>query len=220
MLKAEQNKSLSEVTKKKNELEEKINKIKEIKDKYEDTITNYENDIRQGLNELNNKSSRLKFLQETESEFEGYQNSVKAVMQRAQKDANFGKGIHGTVASLMKVPDKYETAIEQLLGGALQNIVTEKEEDAKSAIEFLKQNNLGRASFYPISSVKGEKLKNNLQGETGFLGIASDLVSYDSKYDGVMQSIMGRVAIIDNMDNAINIAYSMKGPKPKSADND
>jgi len=210
MLKAEQNKSLLEATKSKNALEERLAQVKKINDENESTVLSFENRIRENLNELNNKESRLKFLQETESEFEGYVNSVKQVMQRAQKDKGFGKGIHGTIATLIKVPTEYEVAIEQLLGGTLQNIVTDTEQDAKIAIEYLKQNNLGRASFYPISSVKGEKLRDNLKGESGFLGIASDLISYDSKYDGVMQSILGKVVITDNIDNAINLSKKHK----------
>ena len=210
MIKAEQNKSFTEISKIKEELEEKINRVKKIREEHEEKVLGYENAIRENLGELNNKESRLKFLVETENEFEGYVNSVKAVMQRAQKDNSFGKGIYGTVASLIKVPNEYETAIEQLLGNSLQNIVTENEDFAKNAIEFLKQNSLGRASFYPISSVKGEKLKNNLSHEPGFIGIASDLVSYDNKFDGVMQSILGRSVVIDNMDNAIQIAKNNK----------
>ena len=210
MIRAEENKSFSEVTKQKNEFEEKVNKVKKIREEHESTVAQFEEKIRNNLNELNNKESRLKFLQETEKEFEGYVNSVKAVMQRCQKDASFGKGIDGTVASLIKVPTEYEVAIEQLLGGSLQNIVTETEENAKTAINYLKENNLGRASFYPISSVKGEKLKANIKGENGVVGIASDLISYDSKYDGIIQTIAGRVVICDNMDNAIALAKKNK----------
>ena len=210
MAKAELNKTYQGLLKSKNELEEKVNKIKQVQDEHQNRVNSFENDIRQALSELNNKESRLKFLTETEAEFEGYVNSVKVVMQRCQKDASFGKGIYGTVASLIKVPTEYETSIEQLLGGALQNIVTEREEDAKSAIEFLKTNSLGRASFYPISSVKGEKLRDNFRGEPGVIGIASDLISYDSKYEGVMNSILGRSVICDNMDNAIALARKNK----------
>ena len=210
MYKQEQSKSFDVISKDKAELEEKANKIKEFRNNYDSKVNEFEGTIREKLGEITNKESRLKFLEETESEFEGYVNSVKAIMQRCKKDGSFGNGIYGTVASLIKVPNEYETAIEQLLGGALQNIITEKEEDAKRAIEFLKSGNLGRASFYPISSVRGEKIRNNLNGEKGFLGIASDLVSYDSKYDGVILSLLGRSVVCDNMDNAINLAKKNK----------
>ena len=208
--KAEQSKSLSVVSKKKEELESRAQNIKKIKDEHDSKITEFENGIRSALDELSNKESRLKFLEETENEFEGYANSVKAVMQRCQKDSEFGKNIYGTVASLIKVPGEYEVALEQLLGGALQNIITEKEEDAKTAIEFLKQNNLGRASFYPISSVKGERLRNNFSKETGVIGVAADLISFDSKFEGIINSILGRCVICDNMDNAIKVAKNNK----------
>ena len=210
MLKAEQNKSYQEIAKTKNDLEEKVNKIKQLKDEHESKVAEFESNIRVSLDELNNKESRLKFLMETENEYEGYVNSVKAVMQRCQKDSKFKEGICGTVANVVKVPNEYETAIEQLLGGALQNIITENEESAKTAIGYLKENNLGRASFYPITAVKGEKLKNDYKNETGVIGIASDLISYDSKYDGIIQSILGRCVVCDNLENATNLAKNNK----------
>ena len=210
IVKADRNKTYTDVVKTKEELEKKVNNIKQIKSEYDSKVNDFEEKIRKQLGEISAKESRLNFLEETEKEFEGYGNSIKAIMQRCQKDKSFGNGIYGTVASLIKVSNDYEVAIEQLLGGNLQNIVTEKEEDAKEAIEFLKSNNLGRASFYPISSVKGEKIKQNLNSEKGFLGVASDLVSYDSKYDGVMQSVLGRAIVCDNMENAISIAKKFK----------
>ncbi len=210
MYKAEQYKSFESIQKEKNELEEKANKIKDYRSNYDSKVKEFEDTIRAKLSDVSNKESRLKFLEETENEFEGYVNSVKSIMQKCKSDSNFGHGILGTVANVIKVPNEYETAIEQLLGGALQNVITEREEDAKRAIDFLKNENLGRASFYPLSSVKGEKLRNNLNGEKGFIGVASDLVSYDSKFDGIILSLLGRSVVCDNMENAIAIARNNK----------
>jgi chromosome segregation protein len=144
--KAEQEKSFDQISKSKVELEEKLNKIKEVKSAYDLKVQEYENKIREKLNSASEKEARLRFLEETQKEFEGYGNSVKSIMQRCQKDQSFANGIYGTLASEIKVKPEHEVAIEQLAGGALQNIITEKEEDAKRAIEFLKSNNLGRAS--------------------------------------------------------------------------
>ena len=107
--------------------------------------------------------------------------------------------MHGVLANLISAPKEYETAIEFALGGVLQNIVTEKEEDAKKLVEHLRKNNLGRASFLPISSVKGKKL-DKVTKLNGVIGIASELVSYDKIYDGIVQNLLGRTVVVDTMD--------------------
>ena len=103
------------------------------------------------------KQSRHNFLVETEKEKEGYVKSVKSLLLDCEKIKELGKGMHGVLANIISVPSEYETAIEMCLGMSLQNIVTDTEEDAKRLIEHLRKNNLGRASFLPITSVKGKK---------------------------------------------------------------
>lgn len=156
------------------------------------------------------KSSRLKMLQDMEKNLEGYNRSVKGVLHSCTQSPELAKGIHGAFAQLIKVDEKYETAIEMTLGSALQNIVTTSEEDAKKAIEFLKRNKLGRATFLPISSVNGKYFDNNtveeLKKQDGFLGVASDLINYDLKYKGIVLSLLGRVAVVENLDAGIKIA--------------
>ena len=115
------------------------------------------------------------------------------------------KGVKGVLASLLTVPKEYETAIEMCLGQSLQNIVTDKEEDAKTLIQYLKDNNLGRASFLPISSVHGKKIEK-LKKVDGVIGIASDLVTCDSKYAEIVLNLLGRTVITDNMQSAIALA--------------
>ena len=110
---------------------------------------------------------------------DGYQRSVKALLLECEKTKELGKGVKGALAELIDVPQNLETAIEMALGASLQNIVTENEQDAKRLIEHLRKNNLGRASFLPISNIQGkrpEKIKCNIQG---VLGLASDLIKYD-----------------------------------------
>lgn len=102
------------------------------------------------------KESRLKFLIETEKEKEGYIKSVKSLLKDCENIKDLGKGMHGVLANIIEVPDELETAIEMCLGASLQNIVTDTEEDAKKLVEHLRKNNLGRASFLPIASVKGK----------------------------------------------------------------
>ena len=142
-----------------------------------------------------------------EREKEGYIRSVKSLLLDCDKDANLKKGMHGVLANILTVPKEYETAIEMTLGQTLQNIVTDTEEDAKKLIEHLRKNNLGRASFLPIASVKGKKIdrliKNNL---SGVIGIAADLVKVNKKYEGIILNLLGRTVIVDNMETAIILA--------------
>ena len=152
------------------------------------------------------KESKLKFLIETEKEKEGYIKSVKSLLKDCESIRELGKGMHGVLANVIEVPSKYETAIEMCLGTSLQNIVTETEEDAKKLVEHLRKNNLGRASFLPISSVKGKKLDKIKGKEAGVIGIASDLIKFDKKYEQIVLNLLGRTVIVDNMNTAIKVA--------------
>ena len=152
------------------------------------------------------KESRQKFLIETEKEKEGYVKSVKSLLKDCENIKELGKGMHGVLANIIDVPEKYQTAIEMSLGMSLQNIVTDTEEDAKKLVEHLRKNNLGRASFLPIASVKGKKLDKIKGKENGIIGIASDLIKFDKKYEQIIISLLGRTVIVDNMDTAIKVA--------------
>lgn len=190
-------KSLSEINEKRQEANKKIKQ-------YDITLKNLEQEERM-------KSSRLKFLIETEKEKEGYIKSVKALLLDCDKNAELKKGMYGALSSLIKTPKEYETAIEMALGASLQNIVTENEEDAKKLVEHLRKNNLGRATFLPIASVSGKKLdKLNEKGIDGVIGIASDLIKIDKKYENIILSLLGRTVIVDDMENAIKLAKQNK----------
>ncbi len=156
------------------------------------------------------KSSRHRMLKDMEKSMEGYSRSVKEIMHACQSSGEFGSGIHGTVAQLISVDKKYETAIEMTLGSALQNIIASTEEDAKKAIEFLKRNKIGRATFLPVTAVNGKRLDDNtirrLEEFKGFCGLASDLVTCDSRYKGIVLNLLGRVAVVENLDAGIGIA--------------
>ena len=202
----------SEITQKFTEIEAKRNKIKnelsaidEKRGKADSKLKEYDIKINQYESEMRIKDSRLKFLIETERDKEGYIRSVKSILQACEKDASLKKGVHGVIANLISVPKEYEVAVEMCLGQTMQNIVTDTEEDAKKLVNHLRKFNLGRASFLPITSVKGKKLEK-LKAEKGVIGIASDLVKFDKKYDQIVQSLLGRTVIVDTMDNAIAIA--------------
>ena len=185
-----------------------IKKLEEIKDKKEkaiNAIKEYDNKINNLAAEYRMKESRCKFLQETEKDKDGYIKSVKSLLLACEKDASLNKGVEGVLASLISVDKKYETAIEMCLGQSMQNIVTENENDAKKLIEYLRNNNLGRASFLPITSVKGKKLEK-FKKVDGVVGVASDLISYNKKYQDIILSLLGRTIIVEKMDNAISLA--------------
>lgn len=184
--------SLEEINKKREEADKKIKA-------YEDEINRYQSEIRI-------KESRLKFLIETEKEKEGYIKSVKSLLKDCENIKELGKGMHGVLANIIEVPEEYQTAIEMCLGASLQNIVTETEEDAKKLVQHLRKNNLGRASFLPITSVRGRKLDKIKGHEKGVVGIASDIVKFNKKYEQIVLNLLGRTVIVDNMETAIKVA--------------
>ncbi|MBE5876614.1 MAG: chromosome segregation protein SMC [Lachnospiraceae bacterium] len=148
--------------------------------------------------------SKLDTITNLTERYDGYGNSIQKVME--QKDKN--KGIVGVVADIIKVDKEYETAIETALGGNIQNIVTEDEDTAKKMIGFLKQNRFGRATFLPLTSITNpQEFKTpDVLNEKGAIGLADSLVRIDDKYRNVAKAMLGRIAVIDNIDNAVKIA--------------
>lgn len=154
---------------------------------------------------LLSKESRLKFLQDTEKNMEGYQGSVKAVLREHGRGTL--TGIRGTLSTLINVDEKYQTAIETALGNAIQDIVTDTENDAKKAINMLKNSSAGRATFLPLNAVKGRVLEEKgLDDCFGFVDLAYKLVKADSVYDEIIKSLLGRIAVCDDLDCAVSIA--------------
>ena len=205
MQKSEISQKFAEIEAKREKIKGDLNKIDEKRKESDAKLKEYDLKINQCESEIRMKDSRMKFLIETEKEKEGYIRSVKSILQDCEKDLSLKKGVHGVIANLISVPKEYETAIEMCLGQSMQNIVTDTEEDAKKLVEHLRKFNLGRASFLPITSVKGKKL-DKIKSERGVIGIASDLVKFDKKYEQIVLSLLGRTLIVDTMDNAIAIA--------------
>ena len=113
----------------------------------------------------------------------------------------------GPVSRVISVPQKYGVAIETALGAAMQNIVTETESDAKSAIAYLKSSDGGRATFLPLNTIKARELRENgLEANYGFIGVASDLCSCDNKFKNILSSLLGKIVIADNLNSAVEIA--------------
>jgi len=195
-----------EIDSKRNKVVKAIEEINKLREEADKKINNYQNSINNYQSEMRIKESKLKFLIETEKEKEGYIKSVKSLLKDCESIKELGKGMHGVLANVIEVPEEYQTAIEMCLGASLQNIVTETEDDAKKLVEHLRKNNLGRASFLPIASVKGKKLDKIKGNEKGVIGIAADLIKFNKKYEQIIISLLGRTVIVENMDTAIKVA--------------
>jgi len=155
--------------------------------------------------EENALKSRIHMLSEMEKLYEGYSKSVKLVMGEAERGTL--KGIHGPVAGLIHVSDQYAVAIEIALGSAMQNLVVDREEDGKAAINYLKRRDAGRATFLPLSSIRPREFKDaGVVDEPGFIGLGDELIQFDRKYEKVFSSLLGGTVIAQDMDKAIAIA--------------
>ena len=186
-----------------------INDLKKYKNKSNDELNNLVskfNDIEKYIQKhkysLSDYNSKLNVYIEMENHYEGFNKGVKEVL----KNKNL-KGIQGALGQVIEVPSKFEKSIEAALGAYMQNIITSDESSAKFAINYLKKNNLGRVTFLPMNIIKSNKIdiKNIKQG-TSFIGIASDLINFDNKYRNIIENILGKTIIIDNIDNAIKFA--------------
>ena len=207
MNKSEINSNFLKIEKSKNDYEKQLEEISVLIEESDKKIKEYENDILKLENEYRINDSRCNFLKETEREKEGYIKSVKSLLLECEKNQELAKGMHGVLANLINTPKEYETAIEIALGGTLQNIVTDTEEVAKKLVEHLRKNNLGRASFLPITSVKGKKLdKINQKNIDGKIIVASDVVNTDKKYEQIIISLLGRTVITDDLEQAIALS--------------
>lgn len=210
----------------KNRLQADFDETKELLEKTEDNILSLQNSIKgyelrlenrnSSIKELADKSNelhldieskkrRVQILTELENNMEGFSHAVKEVVSCAEK--GILRGIYGPVSKLISVDKKYSVAIETALGNALQNIVVESESDAKRAINYLKNNNSGRATFLPVSVVKARDFKENgFDDIYGFVGIASDLISVDKKYETVIKYLLGGTVVTEDIDSAATLA--------------
>ena len=196
---------LDTLTEEKSELENKLGGYKKLFDNKNSKLTESRTVYEQLRHEFDSKRLRLNTLVDIEKSMTGYFDSVKAVLS-AKRSGRLG-GVHGTVAEIMSVDARYANAIETALGNAMQNIIVDTDESAKRCIGFLEETKAGRATFYPISTIRGSLLtQNGLESEDGFEGIASELVKCDEKYRDIIRSLLGRTVIVDDKNSAGRIA--------------
>ncbi|NBI29571.1 chromosome segregation protein SMC [Chengkuizengella marina] len=168
--------------------------------------------IQKWQQKLNSLISRKDTFKEMENDFDGFFHGVKEVLKKRGQTSGGLSGVHGAVAELVKVPARLETAVETALGGALQFIVMENEQDSRQAISYLKQRKLGRATFLPIDIIKPRTISQNeihkMNKNKGYIGIAADLIQFDSSYSSIVSNLLGQVIIADSLEDANRIAAS------------
>ncbi len=163
------------------------------------------NELRELTQKLDGVTAKARVFRAMERDFESYNKSVRLVLQEAQRGSL--RNIHGPVSRLIRTEDDYTVAIEIALGAAMQQIVVENEADGKAAISYLKRTGGGRATFLPMSTIQGRTLQENgLENCRGFVGIASELVTSDARYRGIVENLLGRIVIVHDIDAAINMA--------------
>ena len=154
--------------------------------------------------ECRSTEGRLTMLENMEREYEGFSKAVKTVMRESERGTL--RGVHGPVASLVRADERFALALETAVGAAMQNIVVDSPEDAKLAIELLKRRDGGRATFLPLSSIRGSRLDREPEGERGYLGLAIDLAQFDREYESVFTNLLGRTAVAETLGDAVRIA--------------
>ncbi len=197
--------------------------LKERIDEYENSLGGYQmkvdakkqktekikQDAERIARQMAEKSDRARVLEDLEKNMEGFSGAVKAVLKQSQSKAL--PGVHGTLSQLITVDNENSTAIEIALGAAMQNVVVSTESDAKRAINYLKQNNVGRATFLPISAIKPRYMdEKNLDDNFGFVDVASNLVDCDEQYRDIVENLLGRVMVVEDIDCAIAISKRYK----------
>ncbi len=154
--------------------------------------------------DVEEKQRRVRMLEEMERNLDGFQQSVKMILKQGERGAL--PGIHGAVSRLIRAEAAYALAIETALGAAAQNLVCDREDDAKRAIAYLKENKAGRATFLPLATTKGNRLAEIPENDPGFVGLACDLVQCEPQYEGVARSLLGRTVVVEDLDYAVSIA--------------
>ncbi|MGN0788057.1 MAG: chromosome segregation protein SMC [Candidatus Onthoplasma sp.] len=193
----------------KQEKQTNIEKIQSKLSSLNDSIDDLNSKIYSLKTSISNDENRMNILKNLQADFEGYQFSVKRLLQEGQKNPTLKSAIKGVIGNIISVDSNYQTAIEMALGGSIQNIVTKNEDDAKVLINFLKTSGFGRATFLPISSVKPRTLSSQdmrYLSSTGCIGVASELVKVDAVFKPVIDSLLGSTVVCDTLDNAVSLA--------------
>ena len=189
-------------------LEEEVVLTRKELSKTHSLLNNQDNKLRALSKKINESEATHTTLENLEKHYEGYNRTVKNLMEHVEKGRVQGIKDIKVLGEVFEVEKKYEVAIEIALGGAISNVITINDNDAKNLISYLKNKGLGRATFLPLNIIRGKKLDipNEIKKSKGYIGIASDILKYDVKYKGVIDYNLGRTIIAENMDYALNIS--------------
>lgn len=189
------------------ELEKASNELKQKIKELEFAKFDSDKDLQRKQQAYSSEKGGIDMLKDFANNYRGYQASVQNLMQDARSDKQLASHISGVVANLLRVEPRLQLAIETALGGRLQSIVTENEEDVKYLINYLKSNDYGKATFLPVSSMKPHGIERaEVLSEKGVLGVACDLVKFDKHYSNVFESLLGGIVVVDTFDNAVLIS--------------
>ncbi|MFZ7121174.1 MAG: chromosome segregation protein SMC [Eubacteriaceae bacterium] len=222
------NERIEELTKEVKNSQQKLNDSKETKNILTKKIDIEKNSINENKKKfMDNEEKQKKVLKElslyennynilhskynllkNNEDLKGYYYSVRELLKEKKNDSFLNSKLHNIVGNLLNVTKEYSNAIETALGNTVQNLITEDEDAAHECIKILNKNNWGRATFLPLNIIKGEvlKLSENIKNEKGFINIASKIITYDNKYEGIFQNLLGRVLIVDNMESGKRIS--------------
>ena len=209
----ENEKSLEELAKSKQEISKLYAEKKFRVDSLASEISDEESEKHNIATSIQVFENRKRLLAEMQADYEGYAYAVKKLLKESEKNLGIKSKMVGVLASQIKVPEKYETAIEVALGASVQNIITFDEDGAKRLINFLKQNSFGRATFLPITSMKPRRISPEDRRailQSGCFGVASELISYDSKIQNVVENLLGSTVIVDNLETAVSLAKNTR----------
>lgn len=200
---------LENILKSSDEINNKISGTEKLYNSAKSRFEESKNGLEKVLFECKSKKQRKKILEELENNMEGFSGSVKLIL-KASKQGRLS-GVHGTVAQLIYTEPKYSVAVETVLGGAMQNIIVENEETAKRCIRFLKEENGGRATFLPVTSVKGRKFsEQSALDDENLISVASGLIKCEDKYREIVESLLGNTAVAEDIDSASVLAKKYK----------
>lgn len=200
---------LENILKSSDEINNKISGTEKLYNSAKSRFEESKNELEKVLFECKSKKQRKKILEELENNMEGFSGSVKLIL-KASKQGRLS-GVHGTVAQLIYTEPKYSVAVETVLGGAMQNIIVENEETAKRCIRFLKEEKGGRATFLPVTSVKGRKFsEQSALDDENLISVASGLIKCEDKYREIVESLLGNTAVAEDIDSASVLAKKYK----------
>lgn len=202
-------KTLDSLSAKKVELDNSLNSHMAEQDKLDSEFKQAEANLNGINSNILSLEHRKKMLEDMQREYEGYNGSVKRLLTDAERNGNLKTKIVGVLASLIKVPQTYQAAIEMALGSAVQNVVTHSDDGAKELINYLKQREYGRVTFLPINTIKERYFDNSyrrLLNTPGVYGVASELITYNKNISNVVSNLLGGTVVVDNINTAVNLA--------------